>query len=521
MKIAYRGQFLKECLQEEGHTLLELAHEPGLSLKGQLDNFGTTVDLVLLELYGGRFFPDCIDECGVPLAGYFIDTPINEFWLKHLAPNLDFVFVDQLQSVKSLARYGIKSAWLPLPAQKSFFQPARKKIHDLTFIGTVDGNRLKRKNLLALVKTGIDINVMSGIPIHEAQKVFAESKIILNENFFPGLTLRVLQGMAAGTIVFTERSPYGHNFGFIDRQDLVYYDSGTILPGLKEILTNYEKFSEIALKGQTKCASLYGSERTVGRILARVGNSRREVSCRPGLDDYLWNEAYAEFLFRQRFGGQLKNIPGKFQYLIDINSDKSGVAHVALGDFKMLFDKTSDAQAHYLKAIEFSSEATAYLRLALLKIRQDNLKDALKFIEMYGNVFSTSMSAVSENLLELASVTPASLLALIAEVYLNMGKTADLGFQKAIPHSLPETALEAASLSWSKQPNLHAMRLMLKCLEPYHLQGELLPRLLQGISLGLLSDDLMLQTARLAHDYYDHDTASTILTAMKKAAIRK
>lgn len=59
------------------------------------------------------------------------------------------------------------------------------------------------------------------------------------------------------------------------------------------------------------------------------------------------------------------------------------------------------------------------------------------------------------------------------------------------------------------------MDMMLQCLAPYNLGGELLPALRKAILEGIQTDRKILQTAEIALSYYDYDTANEIIFAMK------
>ncbi|MDE5879732.1 MAG: hypothetical protein K2G99_06900, partial [Desulfovibrio sp.] len=113
--------------------------------------------------------------------------------------------------------------------------------------------------------------------------------------------------------------------------------------------------------------------------------------------------------------------------------------------------------------------------------------------------------------------TPERLLTGIASLYFGLGKTWDMGFNKDFADPVPDTTFEVARLSWQRAPTAGALELMLTCLRPLHMQGELLPFMLTAIKKGLLTDAQILDTARVAYEYYDRDTASAILAALRKA----
>lgn len=117
MNIAYKGTFLREGLQDNGHRIYDLDIKAGQNLDAALKSLPRPMDLVVWEFYGGFSELRKFSGCEPPVAAYCIDTPLNEFWLAPCMKNVDYVFVDQPQCVPSMAKHGIQAAWLPLPAK--------------------------------------------------------------------------------------------------------------------------------------------------------------------------------------------------------------------------------------------------------------------------------------------------------------------------------------------------------------------------------------------------------------------
>lgn len=516
MNIAYKGTFLREGLLLNGHQVHDLALHEGEDLQAALKAAPFPVDVVIWELFGGYSHIHALTPCEQPLVGYCIDTPLNEFWIKNCAKNFDHIFVDQPQCVPSLAAHGSEASWLPLPAKNAYFQPPRDKKHTLTFIGRATAHRLKRTNLLRLIQSRFEIHCMSGLDVAASQKIFSQSRIILNENYFPGLTLRVLQGLSAGSLVFTENSPYGADFGLEDGRDLVTYTPHTVLERLAELVEKDEDFAAIGLHGQETCHRLFASEKVAAELLARVGTAQKKAPC--GDADYLWNQAAAELLFVQRFGGSLGRAMRRLEALADSCPDRAAAAHVLMGDVEARLNREAAAREHYRKALERAPESTANLKLAFLDIRR-NAPDAARsaLLAYLRHAGDTAGAGLEGRLSAAGGTTPQALLLALAGIYLDLGRPWDMGFHKDSPDPVPDTALEAARLSWGYAPTPAALELMLRCLRPAHMEGELLPTLLGALKMGLLSPVQILDTARLAYEYYDRETAAAIMSAMKKA----
>ncbi|MDE7242173.1 glycosyltransferase [Desulfovibrio sp.] len=512
MNIAYKGRFLREGLLQNGHHVHDIKLGEGQNLQDALNAAPVPIDLVIWELFGGMSDLQALTPCDQPIAAYCIDTPLNEFWLKNCVRNMDFVFVDQQQCVPTLSSGAGEAAWLPLPAQQSYFQPQREKSRDITFIGTTNSQRVKRNNILKLLGSRYSVDILSGLDMAESQKIFSESRIVLNENFFPGLTLRVVQGLAAGSIVYTERSPYGHDFGLRDGRDLLLYDPQNILDRIGEVLQNYGDHAAIGRQGQERCRELFDGGRVAAELLSRIGLETRR---KPDPADALWNRLTSEVLFVQRFGGSFASAMRDLEELARSSSGKAAAAHVLMGDLKARTRRDDAALAHYRKALEITPGSVANLKLALLAIRRDEPASALRSILAFLRHWPRLAALEPETLLAGGVPSPEALLTVIATLFYSLGQTWDMGFNKDFADPVPDTAFEVARMSFERAPTAAALELMLKCLRPAHMQGELLPLMLTAIKRGLLSDARILDTARLAFEYYDRDTAAVIMAAMR------
>lgn len=499
-----------------GHKLYELNMEKGENLDSQLRSVPAPVDLVIWEFFGAFSRPGLISRCQPPVAAYCVDAPLNEFWLRHILKNIDYVFVDQPQCVASLAQDGIEAFWLPLPAQKTWFQPQRRKRYDITFVGRTNGLRLKRNNLLNLLQSRFEINIRSGLSLPETQKIFSESKIIINENFFPGLTMRVLQGLSAGALVFTEQSPYNDDFGLRDNTDVVCYNPDNVLERLSDLVAGYDKYAPIGVQGQKKCERLYACGRVAEELVSRVvaNGMRKQVLA---ANAWIWHKTISELLYAQRFGGVFSEPMRSLKTIAASGDVRAAQAHALWGDIQARFQEGRGAWEHYRAALDIAPGSIAALKIALLHIQRQEPDKAREFIEHFLRNLPAPQRDSIHSLWSGVADRMQATLAAIAEIYFFLGSRFDLGFQKAYRDPVPDTAFDAASLAWELQPSPWALDMMSRCLRPFHLQGELLPRMLEGIRAGILSDSQIVETARMAFEYYDRETASTVLAAMKKS----
>ncbi|MDE5831655.1 MAG: glycosyltransferase [Desulfovibrio sp.] len=449
MKIAYSGKFLKEGFLKLGHDVIEF---DGQDQPGRANDFAAEkAELAIVEFYGGFSRLDLVERVDAPLAAYFIDSPLNEFWIRELAPTIDYVFVDQPQCVKSLAAAGIHAEWLPLPARDEYFQPPREKRHDITFIGTVDARRIKRNNLLKLIGSKREINIQRGLPVRVAQEIFSQSKIILNENLFPGLTMRVGQGLGAGTIGLTEKAPFGDDFGLKDHEDLLYFGSEDILSIIDQVLAHYEDYSQIAEAGRQKCRVLYSSEKVAASILGSINTNRKERA--PSPDDFRWAFNNAKHLFALRYGGNLSGIYANYKQFAATEDMRRSSALVGMGDILARAGKIREATARYDEAMNSGSVPEAYLRAASLRVASEEPGEAIKILNLFRANFPEYASPLSPAELADRKDSATRAIMAIAKIYYRMGRRWDMGLQKSFNDSVSGSALETARLSWIRYNN--------------------------------------------------------------------
>lgn len=503
MNIAYHGYFLRQGLEKLGHNLLDLPADE-IDINTKLENLGQSVDLVLLEMYGNSF-PVCgLAACEAETVAWCVDTPINEFWLRDACKLFDHVFVDQRQSAAAMQTHGIRAEWLPLCAQDSYFVEPQEKIHDITFVGTVNRFRTKRANLLNLLGKYAKLNLVSNVSMQEAQSILAQSKITLNENLFDGLTLRVFQGCGAGSLVFGEKGD-GSDAIFADGEHIVYFDPENVLDKLDSILAAAERCQEMAIAARELCRGAHTSEARAVALFDSIRHERAK-NCRGDWGERLWHESRAMYSFIRRYGGSLSSIIENFETIIANHPAKAAEAMLELGNICARRGIPEQALKYYLNAAGESNMAWA--KLALFHAGRDDEAmasfAAKRFLSAAGlEPKGRGIRNIPEILLD------------ISKGYLKIGRNFDLGFNKFAEDQFPDTAFEVARLSWQKRPGPEAMTLMLQALAPYGLEGELLPELKKGIEAGIFTRRQELRTAEIALDYYDQDTANWIISAIK------
>jgi len=477
-------------------------------------------DLVLLDLFGQTVLPLNLHACTHPLAAYCIDSPLNEFWLMEIGRLFDVFFVDQLSSVHRFVQQGINAVWLPLFVPEQYFRPPTAKCYDITFIGTLSSQRVKRSNLLTLLGRHFRLNVCQGISTPEMLDMFAASKIVLNENLFNGLTLRVFQGLAAGGLVLTEAG-CGMTHFFQDGKHLLLYQPHTVVRLIKDVLSQYEDYAVIAHEGQKICLQEHSPLNRVQTLMAAVERKRPRLSPR----QMRLHEAVAGYKLAMRFGGSFRESMQEFNELACGTDQTAAEAALQLGDMAARRGQVEAACCHYARATNQGCSVLAQAKTALLQAQAGQMAQARQRIDAALHTMSEISLETRRELIRRIDTAsqPHDIFLLVAELFFLLGKTFELGFQKQFEDIFPDTAFELAKMAWKYRPESASLDLMLKCVQPHGIQGELLPLYVEGIQKGILTDTQLLQTIELAESYYDIDLAATVIKALRtrQAAQRK
>ena len=519
MVIVYQGRFLAEGFRLLGHEVLPICFTNEASANEQIEAVCAAPDLVVLELAGGSALPLDLYACRHRIAAYYIDSCINEFWLEELSMVMDDVFVDQRSSVRTLASHGILAVWLPLCVSESDFRdPEQAKDYEITFIGRVDAHRTKRNNLLKYVSRHYPLHHIEGVSRGEMQDIFARSKIVLNENLFSGLTLRVLHGLAAKAVVLTEAGGDGVDHYFTHDKQLVCYSPDTLLSRIGAILKNYEEYEAIARHGHKVCRGGHTSKVRAKELLDHIKANTARTARRHILQRQC-AEANAKYLLRLRFGGSFKE---SMLLLNTVNQDQGNLGAKAaylLGNAQARMNKPEKARHFYTLAAEKGCTFYAQSKLALICLLENKHQEAKIALVAALTALPEKVAFFRAELDALpgTDIQPQDIFFILAKAYAALGHIFQAGFFKQITDNYPDTALELALLAWKKSPTSYVLDFLLEHAARCGVEGELLPELCFAIEHGVATDRQILHTAELAESYYDKDLAHGILCAMRKS----
>jgi tetratricopeptide (TPR) repeat protein len=519
MKIAYHGTFLKEGLKELGHKVIPIAFDDRNDANEQIAAICPDPDFILIEQWGNTPIPPGLDKCTYRLVAYCIDSSINEYILSDYLHLFDDVFVDQRSSVKELKHYGISLIWLPLCVSSTDFREPREKVHDITFVGRMTDYRSKRKNLLKHIQQYFPVHIVEGVSVPEMQDIFSRSKIVLNENFFPGFTLRILQGMASGSLVLTEAGGNGVSDYFTDGVHLVYYSPANILDKIKQLLENHSKYQRIAEAGRAACERLHTSKARAAKFLAYLSggdsNREREAAKRKF---YLAKTKYTVCL---RFGGDYSRSVKLFNELLEEKNEPAAWAAFTLGNIAARRNQHEKAARFYREAISKGCSPCAYLKLAMLCLTGNKVEQALRFVRKALSDMSRQPLLFIKKLERIPQTDDgiAKILFFIARLYAFLQRPFQVGYLKMISDPYPDTSLEIARIAWNIQPSVEILDFLLSVYMQYHIEGELLPEMLYAIDKGIATQGQIKRTRELAVAYYDMSLAQKLERLLQREQI--
>lgn len=539
MKILYHGYMLHRALQHAGQDVRRLPLRPGSSLRQALREVGNgdgrQADLILLELWNRFPLPPDLAQSPLPLAGWCIDAPINRYWVEPLLPLFSILFADQLTSLPHLAAAPAPPLWLPLCALEEWFRPPRPKTDNLLFVGTLNGLRLKRQHLVARVRERMPLTCLAGLELPEAQDRLAAARLSLNENLFPGVTLRIFQSLAAGSLPFTEQDSPGLNLLLREGEHYLAYTPATLRDQLAAIGGHPRRWEELGAAAQAHCRRHHSGTQRAEELLEGLRQGASRLQAPADFPDERRRKAelgvaLAGYALATRYGGSMEPFLRTLSGLSARDDLTGGKALLQLGLWQARRGKRENARRSLQRAHDIAvmcadenDHAAAALRhTALLRLAQALLADGWRaacghLLDLLEKRIAMPVSG-SPAASEPSPVPEAALLLRMAAAAQRLGYSGYPGFLTPAGYRLPESAPELALQAWKLAPDAPALSFLLDAYAAIGIEQELYPLLLDALSRGLLSDEHILRTARLAEQCYDLPTARQITEAMNACA---
>lgn len=229
-----------------------------------------------------RIIPKGLEDSPFPLAACFIDSTINRFWQYPLARLFDIVLFDQKHDAESNRRNGLDSHWFPLAADTDIYKSQSvEKVYDISFIGSRNAEtRIKRNNILNKLSREFSLQIFDGNPpvsANEAADIYNRSKLVLNENLFPSLNLRLFEVMASGTAVLTEENGDGLPDLFRDGKHIITYNPDNLVDKIRYYLEFERERKGIATRGRELVETNHSFAARAQELIELLGSAKKRV----------------------------------------------------------------------------------------------------------------------------------------------------------------------------------------------------------------------------------------------------
>ena len=320
MKILFLGSsYYKPWLIKAGAEVVQVGPDEDCEIRAEPErvdlsrlvaemNPGPDV-LLLTDDLGQRVLPWDLERLDIIKAYYAVDGPINLFWQRHLADQFDLVTVDQKDAADRLSeRLGREAFWLPVAVEPELYQgPDEEELFDFAFVGTIEPQvRPKRSAIIERLSSRYNLKTAGGrgsgwTGPAESARLYRQAKLALNENLFPGVTTRMLEIMASGGCLFTEKAGNGLNDLFREGEHFIAFGPDDLIACSEAYLNDSAVRRAIREQAKAEVLARHSIAARTERLLALIsglGGSPRQNR------HSLLNPAWAFLLVGLRWKGQ-------------------------------------------------------------------------------------------------------------------------------------------------------------------------------------------------------------------------
>jgi hypothetical protein len=352
------------------------------------------------------------------------------------------------------------------------------------------------------------------------QTLLSRSHVVLNENLFSGLTLRVFQVLASGSLLLTEAGGQGVEKYFTHGNHLLTYSPNTLLPLVEKLQGDIAAWDHVARAGQQACLNAHQSVHRAQYVLEQVAKKHRGRSGNLGRQGKQFCEARSKYFHARRFGGSYKEAVNLLEGLKHLHTPVGCHAAFMLGSIhaqKGEQEKAKPLLAHGAYANDcFGVIASMKLMVmhmhdpdklqwldAVLKKIMDAGIDITPFVRQ---ILQTRRSSLFEHDVYL----------LFAAILFQAGQIVNLGFLRQDPDVLPETSFDYAVRAYEQFKSITALDALIKCVENGQVETEIMPFVEDALLHAVATDRHVVYAAEVYKKMYDFRAARSVLHALKK-----
>jgi hypothetical protein len=379
-----------------GHSVIVPPHQEGLPLSQLFNGLLDRPDLIVFtDHLGEHAFPDGLGEIyGIPKVYYAVDTPINSWWQKSFARLFDHTFTDQRPLADELTREGLNASWLPVAVDVASYQEAASepegRVYDFGFVGSLDpARRPKRSRLVETLSNNFTLKTAGSrgegwLGPEESSRIYRQSRMALNESLFPGVTTRMLEAMASGTVLFTEKA--GGDLGelFKAGEDFAWFEPEEVLDVARSWLGDEKRRRRAAKRAFEKVSSAHDIRHRAETLLSTV---KRVHFGHALVDRDSWDhEGQAMFWTALRWPGQAGQARMARAQRLLAKAEAAGAASpmglFMLGHVARMRKEQSQASDLLARAFE-AGEPRGALGLAMLRLGLGDLPGSARWLREF------------------------------------------------------------------------------------------------------------------------------------------
>ncbi|MDR2140456.1 MAG: glycosyltransferase [Deltaproteobacteria bacterium] len=388
------SEYFHQAFHALGHSVLAPPHQEGYPVDALFNNLKDRPDLIVYtDHLGAHFWPEGLTNIyGVPKVYYAVDTPINYWWQRDFAHLFDFILTDQKPLAQTLSEEDkLACAWLPVGVDVKSYQASpednQEKIYDFGFVGSLDPvHRPKRSRLVDLLSSRWTLKTCGShqngwVGPAESGQLYRQSKLALNENLFPGITMRMLEAMASGAVLFTEKA--GGDLGELFKvgEDFAWFEPEDILGAAESWLGDEKRRQRVAKRALEKVAGAHDIQNRAEKLLSLI------TGLNPGqalIDSLAWDrEGRTLFLTALRWPREegFKRIQRAEKLLRKAKNNNviSPQGLFCLGHIERLRNQPQEARANLELAWE-GGESRGALGLGILELASGRLPEARQWL---------------------------------------------------------------------------------------------------------------------------------------------
>lgn len=243
---------------------------------------------LLVDDLGRRVFPKGLRLLDAPTVYYAVDGPINAYWQRHFSSLFDLVFVDQKDSAQKLNQtIPAQAVWLPVAVDTSIYQgPPEPQTHDIAFVGVLNEQvRPKRSRIVEMLSRRYNMITAGGrrqawVSPQEAAVLYRQSRLVLNENLFDGVTTRMFEAMASGSMLLTESGDNGLNELLEIGADLDVFTPDNLFDQVDFYLARSEQRERVAKQGRDTVLARHDILNRTASLLEHVAKAKPGLGLR-------------------------------------------------------------------------------------------------------------------------------------------------------------------------------------------------------------------------------------------------